>query len=90
MEAKQQKRRELPPMSKSVRSLLVEMARLGIDSKTAVAIWALTEDSPAAVEMTTLLLREMKTATKHQALEAMTKALVKHPTPEMIQTQMKD
>lgn len=85
-----QKRSEVLPMSESTRSLLEEMARLSVETKTAVAIWALTEDSPKAVEMTTQLLREMKSATKHQALAAMTKALVKYPTPEMIRLRMKE
>ena len=77
-----------PPMSKSVKALLEQLARLSIDSRTAVSIWALTEDSPKAVEMTTQLLRKMDSATKHDALEAMTKAVVKYPTPDMIRLRM--
>ena len=64
------------------------MARLNIDTRTAVTVWALTEDSPEAVAETTRLLREMDSATKHHALEAMTKALVKYPTPDMMRLRM--
>jgi hypothetical protein len=75
-------------ITESEKSLILELARLGIDFETAQAIWLLTLESPNAVEMTTELLRQMEKATKHKALEAMTKAIVLYPTPTMRRLKM--